>query len=124
MRGRVLALLALGWGFSVVPSLVATVVFFPVFLETGESGKTISLLACLLLALALLPLWRSLAASLRSPSAWKIYLFLFIFFFLTERIASEMVSISLVGFLSSLVGAVFFRLARRAARERRGGDGA
>ena len=65
----------------------------------------------LLLLLAALPLYRGIKKILRSPSAYQLWLFSFVLFFLTSRIADEMTVISFVGFVGNALGAVCFRLA-------------
>ena len=101
----------LGYLFSTIPAVMAVAAYFPVLRERGEGETAVSLGALFLLVIALLPLWRGISAFFRSPSAPKIWLALFLFFYLTGRIAAEMVVISTVGLLGSLVGLVFFRIA-------------
>lgn len=101
----------IGYLFSTVPAMLAVVAYFPVLHERGEGETAVSLGAILLLTVALLPLWRGIGAFFRSPSAFKIWLALFLVFYLTGRIAYEMVAVSTVGLLGSLVGLVFFRMA-------------
>ncbi len=108
----------LGYLFSTVPALLAVAAYFPVLRERGEGETALSLGAVLLLAIALLPLRRGMGAFFRSPSAWKIWLALFLFFYLTGRIAAEMIAISTVGLLGSLVGLIFFRMAALCLKKR------
>lgn len=108
-----------GYLFSTVPAIVAVMAYFPVLRARGDAERAVSLGACLLLAIALLPFWRGIRAFFRSPSAWRVWLAMLLFFYLTGRIAEEMVAISTVGFLGSAVGLIFFRMAA-VLRERRG----
>ena len=108
----------LGYLFSTIPAAAAVVAYFPVLRERGEGEAALSLGAVLLLVIAVLPLWRAAKAFFRSPSAWKIWLALLLFFFLTGRIAAQMVVISTVGLLGSAVGMLFFYLARVCARRK------
>ena len=113
----------LGYLFSILPAMVAVMTYFPLLHDRGESEHAVSLGAVLLIALSLLPLRRAIRQFLRSPSAWKVWLVLFFVFYLTESIATEMLAVSTVGLLGSLVGLVFFRLAAlmRTRRENHGG---
>jgi len=107
-----LLFLVLGWAVSTVPALIATLWWFPLFVSRGEGTRTVSLLSCLLVALALVPLRRALGSFFKNLSAWKVYLFFFVFFTLTGSIAYEMRCISAVGLLSSVPGSVLFALGR------------
>jgi hypothetical protein len=48
-----------------------------------------------------------------TPSAPLIWLFVFVLFATAERIAGEVTVIALVGFISNIIGAIFFYLGRR-----------
>ena len=102
----------LGWAVSTLPALIATLHWFPLLVSRGEGTKTVSLLSCLLVAVALVPLGRVLKTFFRTLTAWKIYLFLFLFFTLTGSIAYEMRCIALVGLVSAVPGGVLFALGR------------
>ena len=110
----------LGYLFSTVPAMLAVAAYFPVLHERGKGETAVSLGAFFLLVIALLPLWRGIGAFFRSPSAWKIWFAFFLFFYLTGKIAAEMVAVSTVGLLGSLVGLIFFRLAAICLKRREG----
>ena len=121
-RGGERLFILLGYLFSVLPAALAAVTYFPVLHGRGESGQAVSLGAVILLSIALLPLIRTVRGFFRSPSAWKVWLAFFLVFYVTEAIASEMLAVSSIGLIGSLIGLVFFRLAYF-ARRWRGGDG-
>ena len=102
----------LGYLFSSIPAAAAAVSYFPVLRARGEGETALSLGAVLLLVIAALPFLHAARTFFRSPSAWKIWLALLVFFSLTERIARQMVVISAVGLLGSAVGMVCFCMAR------------
>jgi len=104
--------LALGWAVSTLPALFATLRWFPLFLTRGEGERTVSLLSCLLIVVALVPLRRALGAFFRNLTAWKVYLFLFVFFTVTGSIAYEMRCVAAVGLISSVPGSILFALGR------------
>ena len=103
----------------VAPALVATLSYFPVWATKGELYVMSGLALCLI-TLSLLPFYKHLSALLKSPASYVIWLILFIVFFLLSKIAHEMTVISFVGFISNLIGAALFGLAKRC--ERRGGE--
>ncbi len=105
---------ALGYIFSVVPPVLAILERFPVWAREG-GGATLSGIALLLLLIAVIPLRRGLRAALSrwlsSPSAYGIWAAVWLLCAWFGRIAAAVAEIALIGTLSSLLGALFFRLA-------------
>ncbi len=112
MTRKRLLFLFLGWAVSTVPALIATLTWFPLFVSRGEGTRTVSLLSCLLIAVALVPLRRAIGSFFRNLTAWKVYLFLFVFFTVTGSIAYEMRCVAAVGLISSVPGSILFALGR------------
>ena len=102
---------ALGLFFSVIPVAVATFSYFPLWLRR-EDASILSGLTLVLLILTLIPLFKYVKEAIRSASVPFMWFILFVIFFLLSKIASEITVISFVGFISNLVGSVFFRMAR------------
>lgn len=102
----------LGLLFSILPPLIATLLYFPVWSVRGGAAS-ISGIVFLLLFLSFLPFFNIIKERLRSPSAYTVWLILFICFFLLSRIADEVTVISFFGFIGNLLGSVFFRLSAR-----------
>lgn len=113
---KYVALRSLGYLFSVLPPVLATLERFPIWAREGGRA-TLSGLALLLLLVAAIPLRRGLRAALsrlaRSPSAYGIWAVIWLAAAWFGRIAAAIAEIALIGTLSSLVGALFFRLAGR-----------
>ncbi len=109
---KVLLFRLTGLILSVLPVLICVLTYFPVWSERG-SRAVISGFTLLLIFIAVLPLTRMITQYLRSPSAYMIWLAIFLFFLAVAEIAHEMTVISFVGFLGNLLGSVFFRLARK-----------
>ncbi len=107
---------ALGLIFSVVPVVVAILLYFPVWTERG-GGAVLSGFTLLLFLLALAPLFKTVKAILRSPSSYTMWFIVFIVFFMLSKIADEMTVISFVGFIGNIIGSLFFRAARREERK-------
>ena len=97
---------------SVVPPLLATLSYFPLWIER-DSRAVISGLVLLLVLVSSIPIMRALKRALTSPSVVGIWLILFILFFFLSRIADEMTMISLVGLISNCIGAILFKIGRR-----------
>ena len=110
-EARRVILYALGILFSTLPPAVATLTYFPLWKSLGAE-HVLSGMAVLLLAVCSVPIIRHLKARFRSPSAYVIWLLIFLTFFALSSIAHEMKVISLVGFVGNLIGAVLFKLSR------------
>lgn len=109
---RYLLLRALGILLSVVPPMVCTLLYFPVFRAAGGE-ELICGGAVLLLIICALPAFRYLKEHLRSPSVPLLWGACFLLFFALSKIAEEMIVISFVGWISNLAAAVAFRLSDR-----------
>jgi hypothetical protein len=108
--GRII-LFILGLISCTVPVTSAIILYFPLWMNEG-TGSVISGFTLLLLMGAMLPLWKSVKRILRSPSAYVMWFIAFMIFFMLAKIADEMTVICFVGFVSNLIGAVFFRASK------------
>lgn len=97
---------------SVVPVTVCILLYFPLWRRAG-SGAVISGAVLILLLVAFVPLIRAIKTYFKSPSAYMIWFCSFILFLLLSNIAKDMTVISFVGFVSNLIGASLFKLAKR-----------
>ncbi len=102
---------ALGLSFSVIPPALAILFYFPVWIERGGE-YVLSGIAVLLMLVAFVPLFKLVRQVFKSPSGYAVWLAIFILFFLVSRIAGEMITVSFVGFIGNVIGAVLFKLAR------------
>ena len=98
--------------FAVLPPIVATLSYFPLWKNRG-TGAVISGIALLFILLSLVPLAKLLKRILSSPTAYTMWFVLFVLFFFLSKIADEMAVISFVGFLGNLISALIWRFARR-----------
>jgi chromate transport protein ChrA len=101
---------------SVLPPLFAALSYFPLWKERGAAAL-LSGWSLLLVILAASPILRFIRERLRSPSAWCVWLALFILFSALSAIAAEMKVISLIGFISNIFGAYLFKLAEAGESE-------
>ena len=113
---KVLMLKALGIAVCVIPPLCAILSYFPIWVKR-EGACMLSGFALLLVTLAFIPFYKQVIRILKSPSAYMMWLIVFILFLLLSRIADEMTVISFVGFISNLIGAVILKLAEREERK-------
>ena len=95
---------------STLPPLFAALSYFPLWKERGALAL-LSGWALLLALLAAWPIVRFAKEKLKSPAAWFVWLSLFILFSALAAIANEMKVISLIGFISNLIGTFLFKLA-------------
>ena len=109
-------LYALGALCSTVPVAVAVLSYFPLWVARDSETAVSGLCLCLLLVSAL-PLLRVLRGAWKTPSVTVLWGILFLLFFALSRIADEVTAIALCGFISNLIGSLFFMLARRLKRE-------
>ena len=112
LDARTLLLNFTALAFSVIPPLIATVSYFPLFIAKG-SGSVISGVALILTILSASPLLKFIKRILDSPSARTVWIVTFILFFVLGRIADEMTVIAFVGAVSNIIGSIFFALAKR-----------
>lgn len=107
---------ALGLAVSIIPVTAAILSYFPVWARRGDSS-ILSGISLVLVAIALVPLYKHVRAALRSPSAPMMWFFSFLVFLLLSRIADEMTVISFVGFVTNVLGSLCFKRARMFAPE-------
>lgn len=98
----------LGYAFCIVPPLVCTLTFFPIWEST--SGFKLNALCAIVIILAIFPIIKLLRRLLKSDASYIFWLILFICFFAMSRIADEMTVISFIGFISNSIGAILMRL--------------
>lgn len=115
-----LVLRLFGYLFSVVPPALAILERFPLFSRAGGEF-VLSGLGFLLLLVAAIPLRRGaerlLRRALASPSAPGVWAVLWLFCAWFGHISRAIAEVAMIGTLSSLIGAVFFRLGRGEAEE-------
>ena len=107
---------AIGRAVSIIPVAVAIFSYFPIWVRRDDAS-ILSGISLILIAIALVPFYKHLRQTLKSPSAPLMWFFSFTIFFLLSRIADEMTVISLVGFITNLIGSFCFKLARKYGEE-------
>lgn len=107
---------ASGLAISIIPVSIAIFSYFPIWAKRDDNSL-LSGISLLLIAVALVPLYKHIRQTLRSPSAPLMWFFSFAIFLLLSRIAHEMTVISFVGFVTNLIGSLFFKAAKRCGEE-------
>ena len=101
----------LGMALCILPPTVATLEFFPLWL-TREDCR-LSALSVMLLLIAAIPLFRVVRARLRSPSAWMVWLTIWVLLALLEPIVASIKTIALISFPTGILGAICLRLSEK-----------
>ncbi len=99
--------------FCTLPAAITALTYFPLWFS--DAHTSVSVLSVAVLALCAIPARRVIANALKSPSAWQFWLVMWISLSLLNTISDGMRAVSAVAFPTSLIGAVFFWLARREA---------
>ena len=97
---------------SVLPAAICTGCYFPLWIDRGPA-TIISGTSLILILISAIPLFKLLRKHFSSASAYMVWLVLFVLFFMLSKIADEMTVISFVGFISNVIGAVLFNVAKR-----------
>ena len=109
-RFKATALTVAALAVSTLPVLIAALSYFPFWISKG-GAYAVSGFALILTILAMSPLVKLIKEALKSPSSYMLWLGSFLLFLFLSRIADEMTVISLVGFISNLIGACLFKAA-------------
>ena len=100
-----------GYALCVLPPVLATLEFFPLWVTNGEKG--LSALSLLLLAVSAVPLWRAYRRYVKNPSALLLWLALFLSLTAFRSIIDEIRCIALIGLASATPGTLCFFFAKR-----------
>ena len=100
----------------VLPPVICTLSYFPLWISCG-GDQMISGGVALLIILAALPFYKFLQKRLESAASYIIWLIIFLFCFLMEKIIDQVTVISFVGLVSNLVGALLLKIGERFNKE-------
>ena len=98
---------ALGALLCIAPPAVATLCYFPLWVEKSSSA-TISGLSLILILVSIIPLFRIVKDHISSPSAPVIWILICLFCFAFKSIIDQVLVIAFVGAVSSLAGMLVF----------------
>lgn len=112
VRPKALFLTLVGLAICTLPVITSILLYFPLWKERGAAA-TLSGFALLLMLFALTPMMKTVRRILRSPASYTMWFIAFVIFFALSKIASEMTVICFVGFVSNIIGALFFKAAKK-----------
>lgn len=101
-------LTALGALLCIAPPAVATLCYFPVWVEKSSSA-TVSGLSLILILISIIPLFRIIKEHIASPSITLIWVIVCVFCIAFKAIIDQILVISFVGALSSIAGTIVFK---------------
>lgn len=106
-KGKIIKAAALGIDVGV--PFVATVSYFPVWIDRGANA-TVSGLSVLLVLICVVPLLRKLGSLFKSPSMPMVWTILFVLFLALESIVHEIKAICLLGMIANYIGAGMYKI--------------
>ena len=93
----------------IIPPIICTVSYFPLWSEAGAeylvSGGT-----ALLIILSMIPLYKYIKKLLESCASYVLWLLIFLFCFLMSKVIDEITVIAFVGFVGNIVGAALMKV--------------
>ena len=114
-----IALHILGLSFCILPPALATLLYFPVWVESG-GGYALAGGGVLILAIFALPIIKRLSHLLARATPYVFWFVMFAVFFALSKISEEMTVISFMGFLGNLIGALIFKAEERKRKNEEG----
>lgn len=112
MRLKTIAISLIALAVSIVPPLLTTLHYFPVWTDRSAAA-TVSGVVVFLGILCFVPLYKKILSSLRSPSAPVMWAILATVMFVMKDISDEMFVIAVVGTISNLIGWFIFKQKRK-----------
>ncbi len=96
-------------GVDVAVPLLATLSQFPVWVQ-HSSEATMSGLFLFFAALSCIPFLKQIKEFIKSPSAWLVWVILFVVFTALRNIIDQMVIIAFAGMVSNIIGMGIYKL--------------
>lgn len=108
-RDKNIILTIAGFAVSIVPPLIATLMQFPNWVAES-SGCTVSGIALVCILLSIYPLLKAAKKYLFTPSVPFVWAVVMVLVLLLKSIIEQLLFISAVGTISSVIGWVLFRM--------------
>lgn len=114
-KGKILKIFAIA--IDVGAPLAATMSQFPVWVDRS-AGATVSGLFVLFAFLSAIPFIKQIKAYFKSPSAWLMWLIIFVALIALREIIDEMLVICAIGALANLIGTGIYKIGDHYDREK------
>lgn len=111
-RVKYIILTCVAFFVSVAPPLAATLLQFPLWIDTSDEAL-ISGVTVLLLFFCCLPFYKAIIAYFKSPSAPVVWICICGFMYVMKSIADQMFVVACVGAVSNLIGMLCFKWRNR-----------
>ena len=102
----------IGLIFCIIPPIVATLHYFPLWIETSTEA-TISGIGLLLLLISVIPIFKILKKYIKSPAIPFVWFILWIVTDVISNIIFQVENILLIGMISNLIGWIIFKIRDR-----------
>ena len=93
-----------GLSACIVPPILCTLSYFPLWLD-GGGEQLICGGTALLLIISVIPFYKYIRKLLESAASYVLWLIIFLFCFLMSKVIDEITVISFVGFIGNVLGA-------------------
>ena len=112
MSHKAFMLHVLGLLLCVVPPIITTLEYFPLWFSHTETA--ISALSAMLIALCCLPFIKQIKAYFKgTPASWAVWLVIYVLVAVFNKLADGIETVAFMGVLSNLAGGFIFRLEKR-----------
>lgn len=116
MTHKIFALHIFGLLLCVIPPVIATLEYFPLWFSCSETA--ISAISAMLIALCCLPFVKQIKAYFKgTPASWVIWLVIYILVAVFNKLAHGVETVAFIGTLSNLLGGCIFRIEKHLKRK-------
>lgn len=106
----------LGLSVCVVPPVITTLEYFPLWFKQTETA--VSAFSAILILLCCLPFIKQIKAYFKgTPASWVIWLVLYIIVTVFSKLAEGVETVAFIGLLSNLLGGAIFRIEKHLKRK-------
>lgn len=107
-RVKYIILNIVAMAISVVPPVAATLMQFPVWIETS-SEATLSGTVCFIIFICCIPFYKQIINYMKSPSVPVVWILIAAAMYIFKEIADQLFIVACVGAVANLIGMIFFK---------------